>query len=114
MQRAWRGRPTAVGLEGHSSDFICLPGSRRLSGTKLSLLDASSVTQRPSEKPEAPGPHRTDLGLQALLPEINSGVNQDSGMLFCGREEMLVSGLGKTGGGEVEAGRGEQTWDLLG
>lgn len=91
--RPGRGEPRTVGLEGCSSDLVCLLGLRRHSGTRLSLLDASSVTQRPSEKLEAPGPHRTDVGLQALLPEINTGAKQDSGMLLCGREEMLVSGL---------------------
>uniref|UniRef100_A0A3Q1M0V5 Beta-enolase n=2 Tax=Bos TaxID=9903 RepID=A0A3Q1M0V5_BOVIN len=60
----------AFGLEYHSPDHVCLPGLRRLLGTRLSLLDASSVTRRPSERLEAPGVHRTDLGLQALPPEI--------------------------------------------
>lgn len=94
-------------MEGHSSDSVCLLGLRRRSGTRLSLLDANSVIQRPSEKLEVPGPHRTDLGLQALLPEIKNGANQESGVLLCEREEMLVSGLGK----------GEQTitcWDKEG
>ncbi|KAB0406276.1 hypothetical protein E2I00_014322 [Balaenoptera physalus] len=57
-----------------------------------------------NEKQEAPGSHGTDLGLQALPPEINTGANQGSGLLG-GREEMLVSGLHETGGGEVGAGR---------
>ena len=39
------------------------------------MLEASSITQRPNEKLEAPRPHRTDVGLQALLPEINTGAN---------------------------------------
>lgn len=60
----WGARGRWVGR--HSSDFACLLGSRRLSGTRLSLLDASSVTRRPSEKLEAPRPHRTHLGLRAL------------------------------------------------
>lgn len=76
----------ALGLEYHSPDFVCFPGLRRLSGTRLFLLDTSSVTQRPSEKLEAPGFHGTDLGLQALPPEINTGANQGSGLLVCGRE----------------------------
>ena len=70
----------AVGLEGRSSDLVCLLGLRRRSGTRLSLLDASSVTQRPSEKLKAPRPHRTDVGLQALLPKINTGANGVSGV----------------------------------
>lgn len=105
------GELSAVGLEGCSSDLVCLLGLRRHSGTRLSLLDASSVTQRPSEKLEAPGPHRTDVDLQAFLPEINTGANQDSGMLLCGREEMLISVLEKIGGG---AGKGEEVCNLLG
>lgn len=92
------GELRTVGLEGCSSDVVCILGLRRRSGTRLSLLDASSVTQRPSEKLEAPGLHRTDVGLQVHLPEINTGANQDSGVLLCGREEMLVSGLGKIDG----------------
>ncbi|KAM5318449.1 LOW QUALITY PROTEIN: beta-enolase-like [Glossophaga mutica] len=36
---------------------------------------AVSVTRKPSEKLEAPRPHRTDVGLQALFPEINTGAN---------------------------------------
>lgn len=106
----------ALGWEYHSPDLVCLPGLRRLSGTRLFLLDTSSVTQRPSEKLEAPGFHGTDLGLQALPPEINIGANQ--GSVACsfvgGREEMLVSGLDETGGEEVGAGRenGQGTcWD---
>lgn len=80
----------ALGLEGHSSDSVCFLGLRRRSGTRLSLLDANSVIQRPNEKLEVPGPHKTDLGLQALLPEIKAGANQDSAVLLCGREGMLV------------------------
>jgi hypothetical protein len=45
---------------------------RRLLGTKLSLLEESSVIQRPNEELETPGFHRKDTGLQALLPEINT------------------------------------------
>lgn len=59
---------------------------------------------------EAPGPRKTDLGLQAIIPEINNDANQDNGMLLCERE-MLVSGLGKTGG---RAEKGEQMYNLLG
>lgn len=57
--------------------------------TKLSLLDESSVIQRPNEKLEAPGLQRTDTGLQALLPEINDA-KRDQMMpkeLLLGRRE---------------------------
>uniref|UniRef100_A0A8C9CWL1 Beta-enolase n=1 Tax=Phocoena sinus TaxID=42100 RepID=A0A8C9CWL1_PHOSS len=105
----------ALGWEYHSPDLVCLPGLRRLSGTRLFLLDTSSVTQRPSEKLEAPGFHGTDLGLQALPPEINIGANQGSvACSFVGGRETLVSGLDETGGEEVGAGRenGQGTcWD---
>lgn len=97
-------------MERHSSDLVCLLGLRRHSGTRLSLLVASSVTQRPSEKLDDPGPQRTDLGLQAILPEINTDAKQDSGLLLCERE-TLVSGLGKAGG---RAEKGEQMYNLLG
>lgn len=50
------------------------------------MLDGSSVTRRPSEKWESPVLRWTDAGLQASLPEINTGANHDSGVLLCGRE----------------------------
>lgn len=50
------------------------------------MLDESSVIQRPNEKLEIPGFHRTDTGLQALLPEINTA-KQDHGVLLGGRKE---------------------------
>lgn len=61
--------------------------------TKLSLLDESSVIQRPNEKLEVPRLQRTDTGLQALLPEINTAKRDQSVCL--GRRE------GKTGSGQV-------------
>lgn len=98
--------PRAFGLEYHSPDHVCLPGLRRLLGTRLSLLDASSVTRRPSERLEAPGVHRTDLGLQALPPEIKHWCqpSQWPARLWERGEEMLVPGLDQTGGGEKGAG----------
>lgn len=100
----------AVRLEGSSPDLACILGSRRLLGTRQSLLDASSVTQRPSEKLEAPGKKSwTDPGLPDLLPEINTSANQDSCVLLCGsegRDAGFWAELGKTGGGEMGAGRG--------
>lgn len=62
-------------------------------GIKLSLLDESSVIQRPSEKLETPGFHRTDTGLQALLPEINTA-KQDHGVLL-GRKEGMDGKLAR-------------------
>lgn len=96
----------AFGLEYHSPDRVCLPGLRRLLGTRPSLLDASSVTRRPSERLEAPGVHRTDLGLQALPPEIKHWCqpSQCPARLWEEGEEMLVPRLDQTGGGEVGAG----------
>lgn len=101
----------AVGPEGHNSDLAYFLGSRRRLETRLSLLGASSVTQRPSEKLEVLGSYRTDLSHQALLSEINTGVKQDSGELLCGREEIWSLGWVKTGG---RTGKGEQRSNLLG
>lgn len=80
-------------LEGGSSDF-CVLGLRRLLGTRLSLLDESSVTQRPSEKLEAQGTHLTDPGLQALFHEINTGAKVDCGVFVCWEGERRCSALG--------------------
>lgn len=63
------GEPGTSGLEG-TADSVHLLGLKRLSGTRLSLPDASSVTRRPSEKLDAPRPHGTHLGPQALPWEI--------------------------------------------
>uniref|UniRef100_A0A8C0KBB8 Beta-enolase n=1 Tax=Canis lupus dingo TaxID=286419 RepID=A0A8C0KBB8_CANLU len=49
------GEPGTSGLEG-TADSVHLLGLKRLSGTRLSLPDASSVTRRPSEKLDAPRP----------------------------------------------------------
>lgn len=102
----WHLELRAFGLEYHSPDHVCLPGLRRLLGTRLSLLDANSVTRRPSERLEAPGVHRTDLGLQALPSEIKHWCQprQWPACLWEGGKEMLVPELDQTGGGEVGAG----------
>lgn len=100
----------AVRPEGHNSDLVYLLGLRRRLETRLSLLGASSVTQRPSEKLEVLGSYRTDLGHQVLLPEINAESIKTVVNSFVGGRSGLWAGLRQEVGRERE-NRGLTRWD---